>query len=171
MSCQAKDLGQIRQAVTLAETARAGYPATSPKVRAILDLRAAEAYANEQSTNDARRAIDTAFGRLTNLGPEHGDPDWCYWMNEAQARAQAGYCYVKLEDWTRAREHLRAALRLQGDEHTREGALRNALLANDLRPASPARPRQSHRPRNPRRANPVGPGHLRAMRQTRTRPG
>lgn len=129
MSCQAKDLGQLRQAVTLAETARASYPATSPKVAAILDLRAAEAYANNGAATDTRRALDSAFGRLTDKPSQHGDPDWAYWINEAQAHAQAGYCYVKLEDWARAREHLRAALRLQGNEYTREGALRNALLA------------------------------------------
>ncbi|MFV2099166.1 hypothetical protein ACFHW1_27445 [Micromonospora sp. LOL_014] len=78
---------------------------------------------------DTRRALDSAFDRLTDGRPEHGDPGWAYWINEAQAHAQAGYCYVKLEDWTRAREHLRAALRLQDDEYSREGALRNALLA------------------------------------------
>ncbi|MER7168355.1 hypothetical protein ABT336_20100 [Micromonospora sp. NPDC000207] len=129
MSCQAKDLGQLRQSVTLAETARTSYPATSPKVSTILDLRAAEAYANNQSVTDTRRALDRAFDRFTDSRPEHGDPDWSYWVNEAQAHAQAGYCFVKLEDWPRAREHLRSALRLQGDEYTREGALRNALLA------------------------------------------
>jgi len=129
MSCQAKDLGQLRQSITLAETARASYPATSPKVGTILDLRAAEAYANNHAVTDTRRALDSAFDRLTDGRPEHGDPDWAYWINEAQAHAQAGYCYVKLEDWTRAREHLRAALRLQDDEYSREGALRNALLA------------------------------------------
>lgn len=47
LSCQAKDLGQIRAAVTLAETARAGYPNTAPRVGAILDLRAAEAHATK----------------------------------------------------------------------------------------------------------------------------
>jgi hypothetical protein len=59
----------------------------------------------------------------------HGDPSWTYWINPAQAEAQAGYCYVKLEDWPRARFHLRRALQLQDDACTREGALRNALLA------------------------------------------
>jgi len=118
MSCQAKDLGQLRQSITLAETARASYPATSPKVGTILDLRAAEAYANNHAVTDTRRALDSAFDRLTDERPEHGDPGWAYWINEAQAHAQAGYCYVKLEDWTRAREHLRAALRLQNDEYT-----------------------------------------------------
>ncbi|MFV2088980.1 hypothetical protein ACFHWT_31495, partial [Micromonospora sp. LOL_021] len=91
--------------------------------------RAAEAYANNHAVTDTRRALDSAFDRLTDERPEHGDPGWAYWINEAQAHAQAGYCYVKLEDWTRAREHLRAALRLQNDEYSREGALRNALLA------------------------------------------
>ncbi|WP_231931388.1 tetratricopeptide repeat protein [Micromonospora echinospora] len=129
MSCQAKDLGQLRQAVTLAETARSSYPDTSPKVSTILDLRAAEAYANNRSVADTRRALDSAFDRLNDNRPEHGDPDWSYWINEAQAHAQAGYCYVKLKDWPRARDHLRAALRLQENEYTREGALRNALLA------------------------------------------
>jgi tetratricopeptide (TPR) repeat protein len=129
MSCQAKDLGQHRQAVILAETARTSYPATSPKVAAILDLRAAEAYANEGAVTDAQRALDSAFGRLTDTQPEHGNPDWSYWINEAQAHAQAGYCHLKLDHWPRAREHLRAALRLQGNEYSREGALRNTLLA------------------------------------------
>ncbi|MFV2086404.1 hypothetical protein ACFHWT_18205, partial [Micromonospora sp. LOL_021] len=58
MSCQAKDLGQLRQSITLAETARASYPATSPKVGTILDLRAAEAYANNHAVTDTRRALD-----------------------------------------------------------------------------------------------------------------
>lgn len=129
MSCQAKDLGQIRSAVTLAETARTGYPAASPRVSAILDLRASEAYANDRDTRQCRAALDTAFDHLSNPSPQHGEPTWCYWATEAQAHAQAGYCYVKLEDWPRARRHLRNAIRLQGNEFTREGALRNALLA------------------------------------------
>jgi len=129
MSCQAKDLGQVRSAVTLAETARAGYPAASPRVSAILDLRAAEAYANDRDTTPCRTAIDTAFEHLGNPRPQHGDPAWSYWATDAQAHAQAGYCYLKLEDWPRARHHLRSAINSQGDQFSREGALRDALLA------------------------------------------
>ncbi|MGH3516970.1 MAG: hypothetical protein ACRDQ7_06035 [Haloechinothrix sp.] len=129
MSCQAKDLGEFRQAVTLAHTAHAGYPGNSPKVAAIIQLRAAEAHANERAATDTRRAIDAAFDRLADPAPEAGNPEWTYWMTEAQAHAQAGYCYVRLADWPRARTHLRSALRLQGGEYTREGALRNTLLA------------------------------------------
>jgi tetratricopeptide (TPR) repeat protein len=129
MSCQAKSLGQHRQAVTLAQTALARYPGASPRVSAILELRAAEASAHEKAVSDTRRALDAAFDRLTEPAPAHGNPDWAYWVNPAQAHAQAGYCFVTLEDWGRARVHLRAALELQDDECTREGALRNALLA------------------------------------------
>lgn len=129
MSCQAKDLGQVRQAVTLAETACAGYPAASPKVTAILHLRAAEAHANEQSITDTRRAIDVAFNALGNITTGGGDPDWTYWLDEAQAHAMVGYSYLKLADWSAARSHLKAARRIQDGDCTREGALRNALLA------------------------------------------
>ena len=129
MSCQAKDIGQIREAVTLAETARASYPGASPRVSAILDLRAAEAYANERSASDCRRALDSAFSHLAGPPAASGDPGWSYWADDAQAHAQAGYCYLKLEDWQLARKHLRAAIRHQDSEHTREGALRDTLLA------------------------------------------
>lgn len=129
VSCQAKDLGEIREAITLAETARSGYPGASPKVTAILELRAAEAHANDQSATQAQHAIDAAFERLTDISTSTGPPDWCYWMDEAQAHAQAGYCHLRLGEPTRARRHLRHALRLHNATYSREGALRQALLA------------------------------------------
>ena len=129
MSLQAKDLGQIRESVTLAETARVGYFGATPRVAAICDLRAAEAYACERATADCRRALDTAFDRLGDSPSSSGEPGWCYWLDEAQAHAMAGFCYLRLEDWDRARQHLRAALRLQDSSCAREGALRHILLA------------------------------------------
>ncbi|MFF5264612.1 hypothetical protein ACFY4C_37290 [Actinomadura viridis] len=127
-SCQAKDIGQIREAVTLAQTARAGYGGASPEITAILELRVAEAHANDKAVTQAREAIDAAFEALTKA-PSSGAPDWCYWMDEAQAHAQAGYCYLKLGDHTRARGHLRHGLTLQDTTYSREGALRHILLA------------------------------------------
>ena len=129
MSSQAKKLGQIREAVTLAETARAGYPGAVPRVAAICDLRAAEAYACDRAVTQCRRALDNAFDRLGGAPPSSGEPDWCYWLDEAQAHAFAGYCYLHLQDWSRARQHLRAALRLQDPSCAREGALRHIYLA------------------------------------------
>ena len=129
MSLQAKDLGQLRESVTLAETARAGYPGATTRVAAICDLRAAEAYACDRATTDCRHALDSAFDRLGDAPSSSGKPCWCYWLDEAQAHAMAGFCYLRLQDWGRARQHLRTALRLQDLSCAREGSLRHILLA------------------------------------------
>lgn len=129
MSCQAKDLGQVREAITLAETARAGYPEASPVVSAILDLRAAEAYATAAEIRECRMAVDGAFDRLSGASSTTDGPAWAYWMTSTHAHGQAGYCYLRLQDWSRARAHFRAALTAQGTAVSREGALRQALMA------------------------------------------
>jgi tetratricopeptide (TPR) repeat protein len=129
MSCQAKDLELYDDAIKLSEAARRGYSGTSPRVKAILNLRAAQAYAQIGEVTTCRTAIDSAYESLRDTAPDTGDPSWSYWLDEAQANEQIGYCYLRLEDWDRARGHLRTALRLQDNPDTREGALRQALLA------------------------------------------
>jgi len=129
MSAQAIDLGQIRESVTLAETARAGYPGATPRIAAICDLRAAEAYACDRATIDCRRALDSAFDRLDDAPSSSGEPSWCYWLDEAVSHAVAGRCYLRLQDWSRARQHLRTALRLQDASYRREGAQSHIGLA------------------------------------------
>ncbi len=68
MSAQAIDLGQIRESVTLADTARAGYPGVTPRVAGICDLRAAEACAQDRSVTECRRALDSASLILGGAG-------------------------------------------------------------------------------------------------------
>ena len=58
-----------------------------------------------------------------------GEPSWSYWVDEAQAHAMAGRCYLRLQDWERARGHLSDALRLQTDAFAREGVTRHIRLA------------------------------------------
>ncbi|MGH3867922.1 MAG: tetratricopeptide repeat protein [Pseudonocardiaceae bacterium] len=130
MSTQVSGLGQIRESVTLAETARAGYPGATPRVAAILDLRAAQAYAYDRSVTECRRALDSAFGRLGDAPSSSGEPGWCYWLDEAQAHSMAGYCYLWLEDWNRARQHFHTALRLQDASYRREGVQSHIWLAH-----------------------------------------
>lgn len=133
MSCQAKDLDGGREAVLLAQTARTGYPGASGRVTAILELRAAEAHANDQTATatrratDINRAIDTAFEALQATSPTSGDPGWSYWMTTTHAHGQAGHCYLRSGDHQRARHHLRRAV--QDDPASREGALRQIFLA------------------------------------------
>jgi hypothetical protein len=128
MSCQAKDVEEVRAAVVLAETARVGYPGASSRVTAILDLRTAEAYANANDASRCRAAIDSAFDRLGDQPPQHGHPAWSYWLTEAQVHGQAGYCHLRLANHDAAQEHFAEALRLDGAA-SREGALRQALMA------------------------------------------
>jgi tetratricopeptide (TPR) repeat protein len=118
------------EAIQLAEAAKQGYHGTSPRVSAILALRVAEAHAQTGASTSCRAAIDVAYTALRDTPSDEGEPAWSYWLDEAQVNAQAGYCYVRLEDWSRAQDHLLAALRLQDDSYTREGALRRALLAS-----------------------------------------
>jgi hypothetical protein len=128
-SLQASDLGQIREAVTLAETARAGYLSASPRVVALLDLRSAQALARDRAVTEFRRALDAAFDRLGDVPPSSGEPDWCYWVDEAHAHGGAGACYLGLEDWGRARQHLRTALSSHDSTYAHDGALRQIRLA------------------------------------------
>ncbi|MGQ0773189.1 MAG: hypothetical protein ACT4NY_02020 [Pseudonocardiales bacterium] len=65
------------------------------------------------------RALDSAFDRLGDAPSSSGEPGWCYWIDEAQTHA----CYLHLEDWGRARHHLRTTLRLQDPSYARDGAL------------------------------------------------
>jgi hypothetical protein len=129
MSCQAKDLELYSEAINLAEAARQGYPGGSPRVTAILDLRVAEARAQLADTTETRAAIDNAYEALRATAADGGEPEWSYWMDEAHASGQAGYCYTRLSDWPRAQHHLTTALRMHEDSYNREGALQRALLA------------------------------------------
>lgn len=129
MSVQARDLGQIRESATLAETAQAGYPGATPRVAAILDLRSAQAHALDGSVTECRRALDSAFDRLGDGPSSSGEPGWCYWLDEAHAHSMAGFSYLRLKDWSRARQHLRSALRLEGASYVREGVQSQIFLA------------------------------------------
>jgi len=131
MSCATKNLpGGGQQAVTLAETALAGYPGASPRVSAILAFRLAEAHAVAGSTSGCRRMIDTAFDQLDAVQPADApEPAWAYWMGQRQAHGQAGYCYLRLHDWSRARHHLRAATSTSSIGYSRAAVHRQLLLA------------------------------------------
>ncbi len=127
MSCQAKDMGMFTEAVHLAEAANHGYPGASPRVTAIINLRIAEAHAQTNDSKQVQRAIDTAHDAIQDSAG--ADPAWSYWLDEAHLNEQAGYCYTRLNDWSRAQLHLERSINPAGNEYKREGVLRRALLA------------------------------------------
>lgn len=127
MSLQAKDLGLYDEAIKLSEAARRGYPGGSPRVTAILDLRAAEAHAQVKDVRACRTAIDSAHEMFGQASADTG-PDWAYWLDESHVNEFTGSVYLKLGDLKRAESHLRTAIRLPSSEK-REGTLRQAKLA------------------------------------------
>jgi tetratricopeptide (TPR) repeat protein len=129
MSCQAKNLARDGEAVRLAEAALRGCAGASPRVTAILNCRLAEAQAKTQDANGCRASIDRAREALRAAPPDYGQPDWSYWMDEAQLAGQTAACYLYLADWDRAERHYTAAIRRQADPRGRESALRHVRLA------------------------------------------
>jgi tetratricopeptide (TPR) repeat protein len=129
MSHQAKNLELYDEAVKLAEAARQGYTGQSPRVRAMLNLRAAQAYASVGEAKQCRAAVDLAYDALRGQPTTSGEPAWCYWMDDATVNHLVGSCYINLEDWGRAQRHLQTALRLQADPVSADTTARQALLA------------------------------------------
>ena len=132
MSCQAKDLGRLGEAIRLAEAALRGCEGASPRVAAILNIRLAVAQAKTQDTTSTRVSIDRAREALRTAPPESGEPDWSYWMDDAQLAADTAGCHLWLADWDRAERHYTAAIRRQADPRSRESVLRHAELARAL---------------------------------------
>ena len=85
MSCQAKDLGQSGDAITLAQTAASRLHGGSARVRAILSLRAAEAHASAGDLLPTQRLIDAAFEQLRAGEPQPGTPNWADWLDETHS--------------------------------------------------------------------------------------
>jgi len=129
MSEPARDLGRPDDAVKLANTALAGYKGSSPRVSAILNMRAALAHAIKGDATECRRSIDSAYSAFRNSPPQSGEPDWCYWMDDAMLNEQIGTSLMWLGDYSPACNYLESSLRAEQNFQVREGALRLTRLA------------------------------------------
>ena len=132
MSEPAWNLGRPDDAAKLTATALAGYKGSSPRVSAILHMRAALPYAIKGDAAECRHAIDSAYDAFRNSPPESGEPDWCYWMDEESLNEQIGICLMSLDDYPSACDHLELSLPAEQDEpgsYAREGVARLTYLA------------------------------------------
>jgi transcriptional regulator with XRE-family HTH domain len=131
MSEQAGSLGNLDDSARMAGTAVAGYKGRSPRVSAILHMRAARSYAMLGDTPGCRSYIDSACDALRNSPPESGEPGWAYWMDEASLNEQIGKCFLYLKDYSAARQHLEMSLRTEGfASFYRDGVAVLIALAN-----------------------------------------
>lgn len=126
LSCQAKDVGQHLEAVKFAEAAAGRHSGRSPRLTAILHMRAAQAYAATGQADRCQAAVDEAGSALRSTAPAQQDPEWAYWLNEPHWHEMVGYSWMKLAVWDQAEEHL--TMSLVDATRGRETALRKAFL-------------------------------------------
>ncbi len=130
MSEPAWNLGRPGDAAKLTATALAGYKGKSPRVSAILHMRAALPLAVRGDAAECQRAIDAAYSAFRNSPPESGEPDWSYWMDEGSLNEQIGICLISLGDYQSAGNHLELSLQVEQNGQIREGVVRQTYLAS-----------------------------------------
>ncbi|MEZ0095724.1 hypothetical protein [Streptacidiphilus sp. EB129] len=120
MARQAVDLGKGREAVRFARTAQArtcqwGAP---PRVTALLSIRAAQGYARGADELNASLSIKKAW-KAFELGTTDTDPDWTFFLNEAELTCLEGMCRSDLGQYRQAVRLLDRSAALQDIEHSR----------------------------------------------------
>ncbi|MBG6064941.1 transcriptional regulator with XRE-family HTH domain [Micromonospora ureilytica] len=114
------------------DTATAGCEAAAaatPTVRALLHLRAAWAYA----VGGNAAAADQQLALGTTCLSEHDDrpePDWVYWVDQAEGEIMTGRCWTVLRRPMRAIPVLEHALARFDDTYSRDKALYLSWLAD-----------------------------------------
>ena len=112
-------------ATTSYEVAR---PVATPKVNALLLERKAWAHATAGEPQEADRALNLAREAL-NIRDDRPEPDWVFWVDEAEIDIMAGRCWTELRRPLRAVPVLDRVLRAFDDTHARDKSLYLTWLA------------------------------------------
>ncbi|MEV6879774.1 hypothetical protein [Amycolatopsis sp. NPDC051128] len=103
-------------------------PMATPKVSALLLERKAWAHATAREPQEADRALNLAREAL-EVRDDRPDPDWVFWVNEAEIDIMAGRCWTELRRPLRAVPVLERVLSGFDDTHARDKALYLTWLA------------------------------------------
>ncbi|WIY05475.1 hypothetical protein QRX60_17090 [Amycolatopsis mongoliensis] len=103
-------------------------PMATPKVNALLLERKAWAHATAREPQEADRALNQAREAL-QVRDDRPDPDWVFWVNEAEIDIMAGRCWTELRRPLRAVPVLEQVLAGFDDTHARDKALYLTWLA------------------------------------------
>jgi transcriptional regulator with XRE-family HTH domain len=132
LAYQAANIGDPRQAVTLAASAvRGTQHAASATSRAVLLDRLAWTHARAGDSTGADRALGRVDEAYSDRHPED-DPAWAYWLNEDEIAVMAGRCWTQLRRPLRAVPVLERATAAYGQDTARESALYLSWLAEAL---------------------------------------
>jgi tetratricopeptide (TPR) repeat protein len=103
-------------------------PMATPKVNALLLERKAWAHATAREPQEADRALNLAREAL-QVHDDRPDPDWVFWVNDAEIDIMAGRCWTELRRPLRAVPVLEQVLSGFDDTHARDKALYLTWLA------------------------------------------
>lgn len=111
-----------------ADSCEVARPMATPKVNALLLERKAWAHATAREPQEADRALNLAREALQERD-DRPDPDWVFWVNEAEIDIMAGRCWTELRRPLRAVPVLERVLSGFDDTHARDKALYLTWLA------------------------------------------
>lgn len=122
-----------KDALSLLTAATASLPtAAPPRVRAILRMREARAYAmtgNEPQATLALQRAERELERADASASSEPAPVWAYWLNPAVLAGEAGRTLLDLGQAKPAVEHLDSGLGMLGDTASRDRILYGLTLA------------------------------------------
>ncbi|BFU43136.1 helix-turn-helix domain-containing protein [Krasilnikovia sp. MM14-A1004] len=150
LAYQIANVGDAREAVTLAKSAFAGARhAASATTKALLAERIAWAEARVGEVGAAERALGTVEEQYGHRQPAD-DPIWVYWLDEGEIDIMAGRVWTQLRRPLRAVPILERATAGYGEETGRETSLyltwlaESLLQANEVERAAEAATRALH---------------------------
>ncbi|MEU1527144.1 hypothetical protein ABZ413_33645 [Nocardia rhamnosiphila] len=132
LSCVAQQQtwrNQAHDAVSIMGVISRGVQQPMPRrVRALMEMRSARAFAATGSPHKTAAALDRAFEAL-DCSPDESEPEWVYWLDHSVLAGEAGRCYLMLGDKPRAAAHLTDGLSSVGSDATRDRVLYGLYLA------------------------------------------
>jgi transcriptional regulator with XRE-family HTH domain len=115
--------------VDTATAARKTAAATTPGVRALLHFRSAWAHAMDGDVAEVEQHLGLGSTCLTERD-DRPEPDWVYWVDQAEAEIMTGRCWTVLRRPVRAISILETVLAAYDDTHARDKALYLSWLAD-----------------------------------------
>lgn len=129
LAYQITNVGKREDALLIARSAVTGAPDASPLVRALLLERLAWAAARRRDTDTTRRALDAVDDAYNQRSDGVAEPEWVYWLNQAEIDVMAARCLIELGTPAAAEPLLTRALTAYNRDHAREVALYQTWLA------------------------------------------
>lgn len=129
LSYQLANVGNPSDAALLARTAVRGADGASPVVRALLLERVAWASVKARDARTTWQALDAVNDSYDRRGGDGSEPEWVYWLDQAEIDVMAGRCMIEMGRPHDAEPLLTNVVANYPADHAREIALYLTWLA------------------------------------------